>query len=266
MKKVSMYFAAFVLMCCNATAFDVEGDLSIRSGYCWRGLKINDAAVFQPSVIFSSGSFWAEAWGNMDLTKVNDDQYHMNEVDFTIGYDWEFSKFTLSAGAIHYSYPGSEEESTTEVFAGVLFGTPLSPAFTVYHDVDQFEGTFIEFSLSHTFQIFPEDFSEGLTLTAMAGYGSTNFKNGYFKVGNDMAKSSLHAVVKASNQENSDQPNVSGGLSDYGLMLELPIHIKHGKLTFSLEYYNLADSDIHSPGFETEDTNFIYGITYSYSF
>jgi uncharacterized protein (TIGR02001 family) len=266
MRGLFICLAAFVLTCCNAAAFDVEGELSIRSGYSWRGLKINDAAVFQPSITISSGSFWGEAWGNMDLTTVNDDQFHMNEVDLTIGYDWEFSEITLSAGAIHYFYPGSDEEETTEIFAGVLFDFPLSPALTVYHDVDQFEGTFIEFSISHTFQIFPKEFSDGLAFTAVAGYGSTNFKNGYFMIGKTMTKSDLHSVMKLSNPKAPGQSTVSGGLSDYGLILELPINIKKGKLTFSLEYYNLADSKIHSPGFETEDTNFIYGISYSHSF
>ncbi|NOY23808.1 MAG: hypothetical protein GXO70_09915 [Acidobacteria bacterium] len=266
MRKLAMCFGVIILICFNANAFDMKGEISIRSGYSWRGLQINDAAVFQPSVMFSSGNFWAEVWGNMDLTNVNDDQYHMNEVDITIGYDWEFSKVTMSTGAIHYTYPGSEEAATTELFAGVLFDIPLSPAFTMYHDVDQFEGTFIEFSISHSFQVFSEDFSDGLTFTAMIGYGSADFKNGYFMMKSEIAESIPSTVVKASDNEHSGQLEASSGLSDYGLILELPLHIRRGALTFSLEYYNLADSDIHSPGFETEDTHFIYGIRYSFSF
>ncbi len=267
MRKFAIYFVLLALVWRNAYAFDVKGEISIRSGYSWRGLQINDAAVFQPSVMFSSGNFWAEAWGNMDLTNVNDDQYHMNEVDLTIGYDREFSEATLSAGVIHYTYPSSEEAATTEVFASILFfDIPLSPVLTIYHDVDQFEGTFIEFSISHTFQIISEEFSDGLSFTAMTGYGSTDFKNGYFMTRKNIAESNLYTVVKASGQNDSGESRASSGLSDYGLMLELPIRIREGELIFSLEYYALADSDIHSPGFETEDTHFVYSISYSRSF
>lgn len=263
MKRLGLLILMISVLANPGHAADWTAEMSVKSGYSWRGLEINDGAVLQPAVSVSSNGWWMEVWGNMDLTDANDDQYHLNEIDLTLAHDWEFERYTVSAGAIWYTYPGSDDAGTTELFAGIFLDVPLQPALTLYRDVDEIEGTYLEFSLSHAFPLPGDRFTEGLLVTGMVGYGSSDFKNGYFMFGRPDTTPTLSHGNPGHQQVRSGP---SSGLLDVACRLELPIRLNTGQLTLTVSYINIADSDIHSPGYETDDTRLVYGITWSVDF
>jgi len=54
-----------------AKEWSVALDSTFNSAYVWRGLRLNDEAVWQPSVSASWKGFTATLWGNVDLTDRN---------------------------------------------------------------------------------------------------------------------------------------------------------------------------------------------------
>lgn len=257
MKKVFMSIVMFLLIS-PVFAIEFNVDLSYQSSYNWRGLKINDSPVFQPSFSITNKNITFEVWGNMDISNSNERKYDFNELDYSLSYDKDFNKYGVSLGFIYYDFPGSEDESTYEVFAGVSFYTFLNPTIMFYKDLDLNEGTYIQLAISHTFEILPKEYSNGLDLTVSTGYGDSTYKKGYFQFG--MGNSQMREP------HHHGESTYSSGLLDLGVRLDLPINLKKGALNFNISYYNLADSEIHSPGYETDDSEVVYGFGYSLSF
>jgi len=255
MKKVILLLIIFTTF--NLFATEYSATFDIKSNYNWRGLKINDTPVFQPSFSVTKNSFTFEVWGNMDLSDNDESQFEFNEVDYTVSYDKEFSNFGITLGLTQYTYPDDKEYNTSEIFAGISFFTFLEPSIMVYKDIDLYNSLYIQFAISHTFSIMPEELSPGLTLSVVAGYSDESFKQGYFQ-GNYIFEKTPH--------DNADNNDFSSGLVDFGIMTELPILLKKGELTFSISYSTLSDSDIHSPDYISDDSEIVYGISYSISF
>jgi hypothetical protein len=148
----------------------------IMSNYVWRGIKVSNSWVVQPSVGIGYGGFAANIWGNYDSDVAeatsNGDTGHgeMSEVDITLSYTKSINKLTLGGGYIYYAFDGFND--TQEVFVTAAYDTLLSPALTVYYDYDEGNGAFIIASIGHTFKL-PKDLS--LKLGALASY---NIENG----------------------------------------------------------------------------------------
>jgi hypothetical protein len=102
-------------------------DSTFNSRYVWRGIRVVDGPVWQPSVAFGWKGLTLSVWGNMDLTNVNREQHHFTELDFTLDYTWSWDKLKLSLGTIHYRFPNTVFSSTTEVYGGIGLDVPLSP-------------------------------------------------------------------------------------------------------------------------------------------
>jgi uncharacterized protein (TIGR02001 family) len=172
----------------DAAPLEMELGVDVVSKYVWRGMLLTDDPVIQPGVTASAYGFSANVWSSIDVSDINemdgDDDYKIQEVDYTLSYALSpVEGLDLEAGYVYYSFPGTPFSSTAEVFGSLCASAiPLSPALTIYYDVDEIDGFYGSFSLGHAFEI-SESLSVGLG--AAVGYGESDYNNGYFGVDDD---------------------------------------------------------------------------------
>jgi len=154
-------FSASVL---HATETSGSASVDVMSNYVWRGQKLSNGTVVQPSVGITYGGFGANLWANYD-TGPNEH----NETDLTLNYTFSTERFNLDAGYIFYALDGVED--TQEVYLTFGIDTLLNPSLTVYYDFDEGEGAFIVVSIGHSFSL-AQDFA--LNLSASASYNANN--------------------------------------------------------------------------------------------
>jgi len=163
-----------------AVTVGVTGDFF--SSYVWRGQLITDGWVFQPGVTVGYGGLTAGVWGNLDLTDDNDESGEFIEYDWYLDYSGQLTDIVgYSLGAIYYYFPSGEP--TTELYWGFSFDVPASPSVTVYHDIDEVDGTYISAGIGHTFENIMEIASGSpvaLELGASIGWGSSSYNESYW--------------------------------------------------------------------------------------
>lgn len=151
-------------------------DISVGAGvdfyskYIWRGQNLVDEPVLQPSAYVGIENFTASVWGNYALT----DDEDWTELDYTFDYTTSLAfvspkleKLSVSFGYIYYDFPHlPPNNDSQEVYAAIAADTLLSPSLAVYHDYDQGDGTYYEFSVAHSMPIEPLS----LNLCATVGY------------------------------------------------------------------------------------------------
>lgn len=196
------------------------------SKYIWRGQNAVDDWVLQPSASIGYKGLTASAWGNLDLTGENGNRGEFSEVDLTLDYSGQFSGLDIlgySVGLIYYDFPvPGAGDDTTELYWGLNLDVPASPSVTVYHDVDEAEGTYVSLAVGHT---FAEAFELGpgmpvaLDLGASLGWGSASYNKYYWG------------------------PN-SSKLNDLVLSLGLPFEIAGFTVTPSVNYVTLVSDAI----------------------
>jgi hypothetical protein len=167
-------------------AGDIDGevtlDLGVYSMYVWRGLRIVDGFVAQPTLDVSACGFALNVWANFDLEDTNGEQGKFTEVDLTGSYTFAIQRFDVTLGAVTYLFPTGEDQ-TTELFAGVTLDVPLSPTITVYQDIDAVEGTYIALSGSYTLEdpfCWGECRGVSPELDASIGWGSKDHNRAYY--------------------------------------------------------------------------------------
>jgi hypothetical protein len=163
------------------------------SKYIWRGQNIDDKSVLQPAVSASAYGFTGSIWGNIDLTNRSqtapDNAWEFSEFDYTLDYsgtmpgtDW----LGFSIGTIYYRFPNTAFHPTTEVYGGLSLNTiPLTPFIKWYRDIDEIDGSYLQFGLGHTFEKLMEWNDKcycNLQLGASYGWGSSAYNKGYFDV------------------------------------------------------------------------------------
>jgi hypothetical protein len=141
---------------------EVSGSASvdIMNHYVWRGFKLSNGVVIQPSVGITYGGFGANFWANYD-TSTNEH----NETDLTLNYSFSLDKFSFDLGYIYYALDAVDD--TQEFYLSVGYDILLNPTITIYYDFDQGDGAFVTASASHDFDL-AEDIS--LSLGALASY------------------------------------------------------------------------------------------------
>jgi hypothetical protein len=226
-----------------------------NSTYIWRGQLLNDDFVFQPSIGLAYGGLSASLWGNMDMTDYHDNSGEFTEYDWTVGYadtipGMDFLKY--SVGVIYYYFPSiSNDADTVEIYAGLGLDMPLSPTVTVYRDVDEIDGTYVAFSVSHSidtlFELSPE-MPVGMTFLTSLGWGSQSYNKGYW---GGLDESSLQ---------------------DLTVTVGFPIAVSGWTLTPTVNYVTLLDSDVrradtYATGSHNNDSDYFFtGITLSTGF
>jgi hypothetical protein len=164
---------------------DVEVGADIFSHYVWRGLILTDDPVLQPSLTLSACGFSANVWGSIDMTDINEDMgqdYHLQELDYTFSYDFSpVEGLDLGVGTIFYTFPGTEYDSTQEVYGSVALSMVpyVTPSITVYYDVDEVEGFYVVGALDSEFGL-----TEKMTLGlgASLAYGDGDYNEFYYYI------------------------------------------------------------------------------------
>ena len=237
-------------------AGEIGVETTVRSAQEWRGVKTGDSPVFQPRFFYAGELLYLEVWGSMDLTDDQDMQFEFNETRYTVGLEHMLNGSMISAGIVKYQYSVAGMEDTTELYAGISFDCVLNPSVIVYRDVDAYEGTYAQFSISHTLPL-QWNRTDGVELFAILGYGDASYKSDRF--GHGMGGTGDGPGGPGS----GEQQDLSAGLAQYAIGAELPIRLGKGELRFSCTYTDFADSNLHSPMFPEEDGQLILGISYT---
>ncbi|MBN1787609.1 MAG: hypothetical protein JW806_04360 [Sedimentisphaerales bacterium] len=225
-------------------AFGLTSDF--YSKYVWRGQMLNDDYVYQPGISASYKGFSISLWGNVDLTDYGSNNGEFTEYDLTFDYTFQINeKVSFSVGGINYHFP-SVVGDTTEIYWGFAFDVPLSPSITVYHDIDNIDGTYVSAAVSHTLvKAFSLTDSIGVDveLGASVGWGSSSYNKGYW--GFD-----------------------ESGLNDLVFTVALPMDLGGGwSVSPSFSYITLIDGKIRdSDAFSTDSDYFVTGISISKEF
>jgi hypothetical protein len=139
--------------------FEASG--AFFSHYMWRGLRLNEGGVFQPSLTVERKGFSANLWANYQF----DDPQRWTEVDFTAAYGGEKGKINYEVGFVHYGL--NEGLDSDEIFGSLGHSDCLNPSFKVFVDVNAGEGAYLQAGLAPSVPLGKE-FS--LNFKAYAGY------------------------------------------------------------------------------------------------
>jgi len=157
----------------------------IMSNYVWRGQKLSNSWVIQPSVGITYGVFGANIWANYDSdSKIDEGDGHgeFNETDVTLSYTRSLDKWTFGAGYIYYALNNASD--TQELYLSAAYDVLLKPSLAVYYDFDEGNGAFLVASIGHSF-----DVGSGLNLNlgASASYNINNKVMGFDEDGDDFS-------------------------------------------------------------------------------
>jgi hypothetical protein len=169
----------------------VSGSASVGvfNKYIFRGYELsNSSFVVQPAISVSYKGFSATLWSNIDsningtqsVTNANylsnTGKKDLNETDFTLSYTYVIDKLSLTGGYIYYGTDYTAE--TDEVFVTIAYDTLLKPTLSVYRDINEYGGTYFNFSIAHSLPVYKEI---TLDLGASAGYfaGSDDYWKTY---------------------------------------------------------------------------------------
>jgi hypothetical protein len=174
-----MIMSTFSVSSLYAAETETSGYASVdfMSTYVWRGQKLSDSWVIQPSVGITYGGFGANLWANYD-TDLNEH----NETDLTLNYTFSVDKFSFDAGYIYYALDGADD--TQELFFSAAYDVLFNPTLVLYYDYDEGQGAFIIASIDHSFDLGK---NIPLDVGASASYNINNTVMGADEEGNDFS-------------------------------------------------------------------------------
>jgi hypothetical protein len=219
--------------------FEYELTADYVGKYIWRGQNLSDDPVFQPGLSIGYGNLTAGIWGNMDLTNINGNSGDFSEMEYSLDYSNSFPGIEgvgYSVGVIYYDFPGTVTKDTTEVYWGLDFDLPLSPSITVYHDVDEAEGSYVSLAFGHSIERVGDlgpDIPVGMEIGTSLGWGSGSYNKYYW--GTDQGK-----------------------LQDLTFSVSFPMEIAEWTLSPSLNYITLVSDDIRDTDVYGTDSDFLF--------
>lgn len=212
---------------------------AFNSMYIWRGINISDEFVFQPSLTNTYRWLSIGIWAS---TEEGEYAVDFTEVDYSLDLSFELKKLRLSGGSIYYTFPNTDADSTTEIYAKLGWDVSLSPSLTALYDVELAHGIYLLLALEHSFENLwePTDF---LTLSIKTGftlgYGTAKHNEFYYRF---------------------DMP----AFTDATFMLSLPLNAGESfALTPYASYSFLLDNGIRRR--MENDDNFWYGVSLTYN-
>lgn len=136
-----------------------SADVGVFSKYVWRGWELSDdSIVIQPSVTVGYKGFSVNLWGNLDTDYDDSGDSEFNETDLTLAYDTSIGDFDIGVGYIYYALDGANDPE--EIYLSVCATKcPVSPTLTVYKDLTEFIGWYLNLGISHSIE-----FEKGITL------------------------------------------------------------------------------------------------------
>jgi hypothetical protein len=250
--KFTLVVLGFAMLASNRP-LKAEDGLSVGtsadflSKYVWRGQDLVDDWVLQPGASIGYKGITASFWGNLDLTDDNGNQGEFSEIDLTLDYSGQVPGIDLvsySLGVINYDFPASGADDTWELYWGFGLDVPASPSVTVYHDVDEVDGTYVSFGIGHSFEnLFEIDsgVGVGLDLSASIGWGSASYNKFYW--GPDKSE-----------------------LNDLVLSAALPFEAAGFTITPQVNYITLMGEDIREPNTYGRNDMWVAGVGLSKEF
>ncbi len=159
--------------------------IDLMSNYVWRGQKLSNSLVVQPSIGINYGIFGVNIWANYDSdAKIDEGDEHgeFTETDLTLSYTRTIDKWTLGGGYIYYSLNNAND--TQEVYLYATYGTLFNPTLTIYYDYDEGNGAFVIGSVTHSLEIIE---NIALNIGASASYNLNNKVMGFDADGDDFS-------------------------------------------------------------------------------
>lgn len=222
----------------------IGASADISSKYVWRGQNLVDDWVLQPGAYISHKGLTASFWGNLDLTDENGYEGEFSEIDLTLDYSGQVPGIDLlsySLGFINYDFPVNEgADDTWEIYWGFGLDVPASPSVTVYHDVDEVEGTYVSFGIGHSIENIT-DFGMGVDLSASIGWGSSSYNRTYW--GPDKSE-----------------------MNDLALSAAFPFEVAGFAITPSVNYITIVGDDIRAPNTYGQNDMWVVGVGFSKEF
>ncbi len=188
-------FAAATLAGVPAAAqTEIGADLGLFSSYVWRGLSLTNKPVAQPAVWAAipvgNASVTLGLWSSIDLGQYddpNDDisesggssSFNLAEYEPYAEVSFNAGKATLTAGALGYIYPNDEDApaaglltndaNTLEIYGKLGLDAAFSPELSVYYDVDNINGAYIEGGVTYSLAASEK---VSIDLGALAGFNA----------------------------------------------------------------------------------------------
>jgi len=244
-----------VVLCVAVALFGVstvgwaEGDVTVGVGadvlskYVWRGQNLVDDWVLQPNVSVGYQGLTASIWANSDMTGDSADDWELTEIDYTLDYSGAIPGMETvgySIGAIHYYFPGGDP--TTELYWGFSFDVPASPSVTVYHDIDEADGTYVSLAVGHSIESLG-DLPFGVDLGATLGWGDSGYNEFYWG------------------------STVDSELNDLVLSAGFPFEVGGISITPSVSYILLLGSDVKdSDAYDDDNSIVVAGVGFAKEF
>lgn len=225
----------------------IGASADLFSKYVWRGQNLVDDWVLQPGASIGYKDLTASVWGNLDLTDENGYKGEFSEVDLALDYSGKIPGVDIlsySVGVIYYDFPASGVDDTWEIYWGFGLDVPASPSVTVYHDVDEADGTYISLGIRHSFENVIELGSGsglGVDLGASIGWGSGGYNELYW----GSHKSAMNDLV---------------------LSAAFPFEIAGFTVTPSVNYVTLMSDEIRSPNTYGSNDTWYAGVGFSKEF
>jgi len=255
MRKIKCTLAVlFLATLISNRTLEAEDEISIGatadlfSNYVWRGQNLVDDWVLQPSAGISYKNLTASVWGNLDLTDENDYKGEFSEIDLALDYSGQVPGVDIlsySVGVINYAFPVSGAgDDTWEIYWGFRLDVPASPSVTVYHDVDEADGTYVSFGIGHSIENLIELRPDvGLDVDLSAGIGWANSSYNKFYWGPDKS-----------------------AMNDLTLSAAFPFQAAGFAVTPSVNYVTLMSDDIRSPNAYGKNDIWFAGVGFSKEF
>ena len=185
---------SFIILKCGANTVFAANDIALNitadyaTKYIWRGQNVSNRSVFQPTVSLNKYGFTGSFWGNMDLTGQNEHRFEFIELNYILDYSATvpgIEGLDFSIGTIHYQFPNTSFKPTTELYGGISLDAPLTPSITVFSDVDETDGTYIQAAIGHTIEkiaTFSNDCYCGLRLGCGIGWSNSAYNTYFFGI------------------------------------------------------------------------------------
>jgi len=229
----------------SSVEFEVTADFF--SKYIWRGQNLNEDYAFQPGISASYAGFTGGVWGSLDMTDYGDNEGEFTEVDYYVDYSGSVpgvEGVEFAVGVVNYHFP-SIYGDTTEIYWGLGFDLPLSPSVSVYHDVDQADGTYVSFGIGQDFGTIvelAEGMPVGMDFSASLGLADGDYNEFYWGT-------------------------KDAGLNDLALSVSFPFEVFGWSVSPSLNYVTLVDGALRSSDSFVQSSDYFYtGIGLSTSF
>jgi len=169
----------------------VSVSAGVYNQYIFRGYEIGkDGLVIQPSIDVSYKGFSASIWGNIDTNQRNtktatftsEFKKGLNETDLTLSYTHNIKALAITGGYIYYGTKYADE--TEEVFISFALDILGKPTLSIYRDITNYKGTYINLGLSHSFPLY-----KGTTLDLSGSFGYFAGEGDYWRTYDKIAAS-----------------------------------------------------------------------------